>query len=272
MPSSENTIDPQDVNDQNPEPEEEKTFGANFLDHLEELRWIILKSLAGMLVSIGISVYFIDFIMNDILLKPLTKFDPPVHLINLQPFGQIVLYMEVAFFAGIILGLPWLLYQLWKFVSPALYKTEIKYVKSIVFFSTFCFFLGVAFAYFVIIPYSLGFFLTFGSPLIINQISAEEYMSFIVQVILAAGIMFELPMVSYFLSRLGLLTPAFMRHYRRIAYFVVIVVAGVITPPDVISQMLLFFPVVILYEISIIISSRVQKNKEKKEAQNHQKQ
>lgn len=243
---------------------EEKSFGESFLDHLEALRWIILKSLAGMIVTIGISVYYIDFIMNDILLKPLKKFDPPVHLINLQPFGQVVLYMEVAFFAGLVLGLPWLLYQLWKFVAPALYSSEIKYVKSIVFFSTFCFFLGVAFAYFVIIPYSLSFFLTFGSPLIENQISAEEYMSFIVQVILAAGIMFELPMVSYFLSRLGLLTPAFMRHYRRIAYFVVIVVAGVITPPDVISQMLLFFPVVILYEVSILISARVQKNKERK--------
>ena len=246
------------------EPVEEEQSGSGILDHLEDLRWVILKSVFGLFFTVGISVYYIDFIINDILLRPLKEYSPTVKLLNLKPFGQIVLYMEVAFFAGLILGIPWVLYQLWKFIEPALYKTEVSYIKSIVFFSSFCFLSGVAFAYFVVIPYSLSFFLSFGSPMIENFISAEEYMSFVVQIVLAAGVVFELPMVSYFLSRLGLLTPAFMQYYRRYAYIVVVIVAGVITPPDVISQLLLMIPTILLYEISIFISGRVLKNKERK--------
>lgn len=248
------------------EPAVEEESGSGILDHLEDLRWIILKSFIGLAFTVGLSAYNIDFIINEILLRPLKEFSPTVKLLNLKPFGQIVLYMEVAFFAGLILGIPWVLYQLWKFIAPALYKSEVNYIKSIVFFSSFCFLSGVAFAYFVVIPYSLSFFLSFGSPMIENFISAEEYMSFVVQIVLAAGLIFELPMVSYFLSRLGLLTPAFMRHYRRYAYIVVVILAGVITPPDVISQLLLMIPTILLYEISIVISSRVLKNKERKAA------
>lgn len=248
------------------QPEKEELSGSGILDHLEDLRWVILKAFFGLIFTVGFSAYYIDFIIDKILLKPLHDADSAVKLLNLKPFGQIVLYMEVAFFSGLILGIPWVLYQVWKFIAPALYKKELTYIKSIVFFSSFCFLSGVAFGYFVVIPYSLGFFLNFGSDMIQNLISAEEYMSFIVQIILGSAVLFELPMVSYFLSRLGLLTPAFMQHYRRYAYIVVIIIAGVITPPDVISQLLLMIPTLLLYEISIFISGRVLKNKERKAA------
>lgn len=252
-------------NDEHQLPSDDQTGtseGGSFLDHLEDLRWVLVKSILGLLIGVAISAFFIDFIMDDILLRPLKSIEPPVVLQNLKPFGQIILYLQVALISGLIITVPWLLYQVWQFIYPALYSKEVNYIRSIVFFSSFCFLLGVSFAYFLVIPYSLQFFMGFGSASIVNNIAADEYMSFIVQIILAAGILFELPMVSYFLSKLGLLTPPFMRHYRRITYFVMVVIAGIITPPDVVSQILLGIPMIILYEISIFISARVLKNKE----------
>ncbi|MCA0446199.1 MAG: twin-arginine translocase subunit TatC [Bacteroidetes bacterium] len=246
--------------------ENEKTGVGGFLSHLEDLRWTLVKTAMGLVVTTAFAAYFIDFIFDDILLSPLKQFDPPVHLQNLKPYGQVVLYLQVALFSGLILGIPWVLYQIWNFIQPALHTKEIKYIRFIVIFSSFFFLLGVSFSYFIVIPYSVAFFIGFGSPMIENNLAADEYLSFIIQILLAGGIIFELPMISYFLSKIGVLTPPFMRHYRRYAYFIVVIIAGIITPPDVISQVMLGIPMILLYELSIYVSGIVLKNKLKKEA------
>ncbi|HMS63652.1 MAG TPA: twin-arginine translocase subunit TatC [Ignavibacteria bacterium] len=231
-----------------------------FLDHLEELRWRIIKSAVGIIIGGIIAAFFINLIMDDILLLPATKTIPPLKLQNIKPFGQFSLYMEVIIFGGALISFPNLLYQFWKFIEPALKSNEKKYISSIVFFSTFCFMSGVVFAYFVLLPTSLSFFSTFGSSIIDNNIAIDEYFSFIISTMLAAGLVFELPMLSFFLSKIGILKPQFMRKYRKHAVILILLAAGILTPsPDITSQLLLAVPLLILYEISIIICRFSQK-------------
>jgi sec-independent protein translocase protein TatC len=233
-----------------------------FLDHLEELRWRIIKSIIGIVIGSVICGFFIDWIMKDFLLRPAMRTNPPLVLINLKPYGQLVLYMEVIIVCGIIISIPNIFYQFWKFIEPGLLPSERSYVSWIVFFTTFCFLGGVAFAYFVILPTALKFFASFGTTEISNNIAINEYFSFIISVIITSGIVFELPMVSYFLSKLGILTPRFMKKYRRHAIVIILIIAGMITPgPDVTSQILLALPLFLLYEISILISKLAQKKK-----------
>lgn len=242
----------------------------SFLDHLEELRWRVIRILIGVVVTTGICWFFIDWLMNDILLRPVLELNrnlrvgqQPIRLQNLKPFGQVFLYFEVAIIGGIILNVPNILYQVWAFIAPGLMPKERKYIKWIVFYSSFCFLAGIAFAYFVMLPTSLQFFAAFGSPDIENNIAINEYMSFIISVMLAAGVVFELPMVSWFLSKLGILTPAFMRHYRRHAIVAIFVIAAVLTPgTDPVSQILLAVPLLVLYEISIGISAMASRGKD----------
>ncbi|HEY3251424.1 MAG TPA: twin-arginine translocase subunit TatC [Ignavibacteria bacterium] len=237
---------------------EEKEMG--FLDHLEELRWRIIKALIGIVVGAILCGIFSDWIMNNILLAPAAKTNPPLVLINLKPYGQVVLYMQVAIVGGIILSIPNIFYQLWKFIEPGLMANEKRYAARITFFTSLCFLAGIAFAYFVMLPTALGFFAEFGTQAISNNIAVDEYFGFIISVMIAAGVVFELPMVSFFLSRLGLLTPKFMRKYRRHAIVVILLLAGILTPsPDITSQLLLGLPLIILYEISILISKLAQK-------------
>jgi len=231
-----------------------------FLEHLEELRWRIIKALVGIVIGAVICGIFIDWIMNNFLLAPAMKTDPPLTLINLKPYGQLLIYMEVVLVGGIILSVPNIFYQLWKFIEPGLLPHERKYVSWIVFFSSFCFLGGAAFAYFVMLPTALKFFAAFGTQSISNNIAINEYFSFVISVILTAGIVFELPMVSYFLSRLGILTPRFMRKYRKHAIVIILILAGILTPgPDIVSQLLLGVPLFLLYEISILISKFASK-------------
>lgn len=245
----------------------------SFLGHLEELRWRIIKAALGVLVGAILCWVFIDWIMDVVMLGPVVRLNnnlapgqQPIHLQNLKPFGQLFLYMQVAIIGGIILSVPNILYQVWSFIAPGLLPKERKYIKWIVFFSSFCFLSGIAFSYFVMLPAALTFFSGFGSPQIANNIAIGEYMSFIISVMLAAGVVFELPMVSWFLSQLGILTPAFMRHYRRHAIVVIFVLAAVLTPgTDPVSQVLLAIPLLTLYEISIGISALAWRGKRKKE-------
>ena len=231
-----------------------------FLDHLEELRWRIIKSAIGIIIGGIIAAFFINWIMDDVLLLPATKTLPPLKLQNIKPFGQFSLYMEVIIFGGALLSFPNLLYQFWKFIEPALKSNEKKYISSIVFFSTFCFLSGVVFAYFVLLPTSLGFFSTFGSSIIDNNIAIDEYFSFIISTMLAAGLVFELPMLSFFLSKIGILKPQFMKKYRKHSIILILLAAGILTPsPDVTSQLLLAAPLFVLYEISILICKLSQK-------------
>ena len=193
--------------------------------------------------------------MDDFLLSPAKNTTPPLELINLKPYGQLVLYMEVIIVCGIILSIPNIFYQLWKFIEPGLLPSERKYISSIVIFSSICFLGGISFAYFVMLPTALRFFAAFGTQAITNNIAVDEYFGFVISVMLAAGVVFELPMISFFLSKLGILTPKFMRRYRKHAIVIILLLAGILTPsPDVTSQLLLGIPLLILYEVSIIIS------------------
>ncbi len=185
----------------------------SFFDHLEELRWRIIKGLSALVLAVIACAFFSDFLVQDLLLGPLRAAHLKVQV--LSPYGIIVLYMEVVIYAGLIVSMPVLLYQLWRFVAPGLMPNERQYVWRIVFFTSFCFLAGVAFGYFVLLPTALTFFSTFGTQNIDLNIAADRYITFIMNVILASGIVFELPMISYFLTKLGFLTPAFMRHYRR---------------------------------------------------------
>lgn len=233
--------------------EEESEIEMSFLDHLEELRWRIIYALIGLVAGAIISWVFIDFLVDIVLLKPAR--DSGAKLQNLKPFGQLFLYFQVAIVGGIILSLPNIFYQLWKFISPALRRNERKYILAIVVYSTICFLSGLVFAYFIMIPLSLKFAVQFGSAEISNQFAIDEYLSIIISVMLAAGFIFELPMISFFLTKLGILTPAFMKKYRRHAIVIIMVLSAVLTPgTDPVSQIILAVPLVLLYEISIFIS------------------
>ncbi|MBK8550543.1 MAG: twin-arginine translocase subunit TatC [Ignavibacteria bacterium] len=240
--------------------ESSETGEMSFLEHLEEFRWRIIKSAIGVILGAIVAGIFINWIMDNLLLLPATKTTPPLKLQNIKPFGQFTLYMEVIIVGGIILSIPNIIYQFWKFIEPALKPGESRYIKSIVVFSSFCFLAGITFAYFVLLPTALEFFANFGSTVISNNIAIDEYFSFIISTMLAAGVVFELPMVSFFLSKVGILKPQFMRKYRKHALIIILLLAGILTPsPDITSQLLLAVPLFILYEISIIICKLSQK-------------
>lgn len=236
----------------------EKEMG--FLDHLEELRWRIIKALIGVIVAGIVIGIFVNFIVDNIILAPSAHTVPPIKIINIKPFGQFTLYMEVILIGGIILSIPNIIYQFWKFIEPALRPSERRYISAIVIFTSFCFISGIVFAYFVMLPTALNFLAQFGTAMIENSISIDEYVSFVVSMCLVAGIVFELPMVSFFLSKIGILKPQFMRKYRKHAIVAILIISGILTPsPDVTSMLLLAVPLCILYEISIIICKVSQK-------------
>jgi len=245
--ASEETMNNIEVNQENGDIE------MSFLDHIEELRWRIIYALIGVVVFTIIAWIFVDPLVETILLKPARDANAPLQ--NLRPFGQLFLYIQVAIIVGVVASLPNIFYQLWKFISPALRKREQKYIIWIVVFSTVCFLTGITFAYFVMLPLTMKFAAQFGTSEIANAFAIDEYMSIIISVMLAAGLVFELPMISFFLSKLGILTPKFMRKYRRHAIVIILILAAFLTPgADPVSQVILAVPLVLLYEISIFIS------------------
>lgn len=242
----------------NSEGEELEEKEMTFIEHLEELRWRIIYSLIGVVVGAIVAWIFIDFLVEEILLRPAKE--NGVSLQNLRPFGQIFLFVQIALIGGFILSIPNIFYQFWKFISPALRKNERRYILAIVIFSTVCFLSGIAFAYFVMLPLALSFAVQFGTPTIKNEFAIDEYMSIIISVMLAAGLVFELPMLSFFLSKLGILKPTFMRKYRKHAIVIIMIAAAILTPgTDPVSQVILAVPLVLLYEISILVSKLSQK-------------
>jgi len=238
---------------------DKKEGEMSFLDHLEELRWRLIYAVIGIFIGAVVAWIFIEPLVNYILLKPAK--DAGTLLQNLKPFGQLILFIQVAVIAGIILSLPNIFYQLWKFIAPALQKTEKKYVFGVVFFTSICFLAGVVFAFFVILPLALQFVSEFGTEDIVNNFAINEYMNIIISLMLGAGLVFELPMLSFFLTKLGILTPTFMRKYRKYAIVVLLIFSAMFTPPDPASQIMLGVPLVLLYEISIFISKISMKKK-----------
>jgi sec-independent protein translocase protein TatC len=237
-----------------------------FLDHLEELRARLTRGLIGVLIVFLVCAFFSDFIVNEILIRPLRMSSQTIKLQNLVPYGQVSLYLQALLFSSLILAFPIIAYQIWMFIAPGLMPNERGAARFMVFFVSICFFSGVAFGYFIVIPFSLKFFADFGSPYIENNISVTDYVSFFMAMLLTAGLIFELPFVSYVLSKIGLLTPPFMREYRRHALVAILILSAIITPTtDAVTMSFFAAPMYLLYEISIGISALVQKNKRKKE-------
>ncbi len=246
--------EPEEIKEKVDSEESEMTF----LDHLEELRWRIIYSVLGILIGTAVALYFSDFFVDTVLLHPAKAAN--FKLQNLRPFGQLFLYFQTGMVVGLIISFPNIIYQLWKFISPALRTTEKKYVKWIVLFTTFCFICGVVFGYFLMLPLTLKFAAGFGTMAIENNFALDEYLTIVLSIILGAGLVFELPMLSFFLSKIGILTPNIMRKYRRHAIVVIMILAAFLSPgTDPVSQIVLAIPLVFLYEISIIVSKIFQK-------------
>lgn len=225
-----------------------------FLDHLEELRWRILKSLAAVVVLGVACFFFADFFLG-LLTSRLQRLDNPPKLVFLSPTGMLLVRLNLALIGGAILALPILFYQAWAFVAPGLMDTERFLVLRIVVLSVACFLAGAFLAYEVVVPLALRFMVNMTVPGIDPFFDIGHYIGFVVRFILVFGLVFELPVVSYLLTRIGLLPPGFLSRHRRYAVVLVFVLAGVLTPgPDVLSQLLMAVPLLLLYEISVWVS------------------
>lgn len=232
----------------------------NFLDHLDDLRGSLLRALVGVVVGLVV-VYYFSAILQDFLLQPLKNISGTTKLALLAPTEGFVVRLKIALVGGIFLSAGWIFLQLWGFIKPGLHPHERKMVLPVVFFSTLCFMLGAVFAYYVL-PWATRFFLGFSSPTVENMWSLGKYFDFALRMFLAFGLVFELPILIYFLARFGVVTPPLLRKYRRHAYILVLVTAAVITPPDIFTQVVLAMPMVILYELSIFLA--VMANKRRK--------
>jgi sec-independent protein translocase protein TatC len=240
-----------------------------FLDHLDELRSRIIRSLIALIIGAVLCLIFSNYLLN-IMLWPTTRVDLPLDIQNLKIQGMFIVKLEIAFFGGIIIALPYILYQIWMFVAPGLYKKERAYVPRIITFGTFLFLVGVAFAFTIIFPFALNFFMGLAPEGVSNIIAIDFYFGFLIRLLLAFGIVFELPILSYFLSKMGILTPEVMRKYRKHAIVLIFVLAALFTPPDPFTQVMLGIPLILLYELSIFISLTVNKGKEKREENSKQ--
>lgn len=236
----------------------------NFVEHLDELRTRLIRSGIALVVVMVLCAFFSDMLVNNVLIAPLKNSSDTVILQNLVPYGQISLYLQVIFFSGFVLTFPFLVYQIWQFVLPGLKEKEKAATRFVISFISLSFFAGIAFGYFIFMPISLKFFAGFGTPLIENNIAVQDYVSFFMGALVTTGLVFELPFLSYILSRIGLLTPAFMRFYRKHAVVTLLVVAAIVTPStDIVTQLVIAIPMILLYELSIWISGYVnRKNNE----------
>lgn len=263
----------------------------SFLEHLEAFRWVLVRSaIAVVLASAGAFALYRQ-VFDGVILAPMSPSfftnrllctigsaigssslcinSVPLSIINISMAGQFNTHLQVSFLAGVIVAFPYIIAQVWAFIKPALYEAEQKGTRGAVFFITLLFVLGVLFGYFVISPLTIHFLGSYSiSESVTNQISLTSYISSITSVTFAAGLLFELPVLVFFLTRAGVITPEFLRRYRRHAFVVILVVAAVITPPDVFSLILVAFPLWLLFELSISVSARnIKRRKKTAEAQ-----
>ncbi len=213
------------------------------INHLEELRWRVLKSLASIVVMSILTFNFANYLV-DWLIAPAGKISQ----------GMFMLKWNLAIIGGIILSIPVITVQIWKFVSPGLYDKEKKILLPLIITVFLCFIIGGIFAYMVILPFSLNFFASMVTESIQNNFSINYYFSFVLALIIGSGVIFELPVASFLFSSIGIVTPDFLRKYRREAIMITVILSAIITPPDPISLIIMSIPIVILYEISIFIS------------------
>lgn len=266
------------------------TAEMGFTDHIEALRWHLVRSLVAIILCAVIVFFNIEWIFEHIIMGPtnsdfvsykllcdlgkmihvdaLCLSDVKLRFQNNQLSGQFMMSFSISFMLGFIVSFPYVFWEFWKFVKPALKESELKYARGIVFWSSSLFFVGVAFAYFLIAPFTINFFAGYQlSPQFENIITIDNYYDTMSDLVLGLGIVFELPIIVYFLSRVGILTPKVMRDQRRIAIVVIMVLAAVITPPDWFSIFLVAIPLVLLYEAGIIVSAKILRDKRAKEEQ-----
>jgi len=270
---------------ENPKPAEPNEKEMSFWDHLEELRAHIFRSLAAIVILAIVAFIFKGIIFDLIILAPkdsnfitnrllcrlgellsvnaLCIDEINLVLQNINMSGQFMMHMYVSFIAGLIVAAPYVLWELWRFIVPALESNEKKYSKGAVFISSALFLIGVLFSYFVIVPLTINFLGTYQvSEAVANQIQLNSYVSTVVSVTIAVGLVFELPILIYFLTKIGIVTPQFLRTNRKVMLIIVLVLSAIITPPDVFSQVLVSLPLLGLYEISIRISDRLYKKQQ----------
>lgn len=258
----------------------------SFLDHLEELRWHLIRSIV--VVIIGAIVIFLakDWIFKDVIFGPrsssffsyralcslseslgmgdrLCLFPPEFNIIGVA-FGELfVTHLKVSLILGFVVAFPYVFWEFWRFVKPGLHKHEASAARGIVFVCSSLFIFGVLFGYFVISPFAIRFLGGYQIEGAISQPSLSSYVNYMTMFTVPTGVVFELPVVVYFLSKIGLITPEFMRKYRKHAFVLILILAAIITPPDIMTQFLIGIPLYILYELSIFVSKRVTKNLEK---------
>ena len=270
----------EEVNTKNKAPEKEKVM--TFWDHLDELRWHIMRSLIAVIILAIVAFINRHLIFDVIILAPsnsdfitnralceigkllgldaLCIKDLSLQIINIKMSGQFLTHMYISLVAGFILAFPYVLWEIWSFVKPAMKDSERKYSSGGVFISSLLFVLGILFSYFLIVPLTVNFLGTYHvSETVYNQISLSSYINTVVSVTFAVGIVFELPILVYFLTKIGILTPDFMKKNRKYMYVIMLILSAIITPPDMFSQVLVVLPLIGLYELSIGVSKRMYK-------------
>ncbi len=256
----------------------------SFWEHLEELRTHLIRA-AVVLTLLAIAAFIMrKFIFDMIILAPkdpnfisyralctlgkwlstdsLCMDTVKLEIINIEMSGQFSTHIYVSMMAALIVAFPYLLWEIWSFIKPALLPNEKKYSRGVVLYSTFLFILGMLFSYYLIVPWTINFFASYQvSESVQNTITLSSYINTVVSVTLGSGLIFELPIVVFFLSKIGILKPAFMKKSRKYVIIILLTLAAIITPPDVVSQILVTIPLMGLYEISILISARVLRKK-----------
>ncbi|WP_276479728.1 twin-arginine translocase subunit TatC [Paraflavitalea pollutisoli] len=265
-----------------------------FVDHLEELRWHIMRSLIAVIVGAIVVFINIDWIFDQIIAGPLQKdfytykalcdlstwlgvgdslcLPPPSTEGGLQTttFGsQFMTSITIAFVGGFIFAFPYIFWEFWRFVKPALSPKELKSTRGAIFFVSIFFFLGISFGYFLLAPFTFSFLANYTigtSHILIARPTLADYMENLIDIMIGSALAFQLPVISYVLTRIGLITPSFLKTYRKYSYVAILVIAAIITPsPDWMSQMIVFLPLAFLYEFSVIISVRVFKRQQEKD-------
>lgn len=268
--------------------EEEEENGMSFLDHLEQLRWHLLRSISAILIFMVLAFLSKGFVFGQVILGPskvdfvtyrmLCKlselFYLPALCIEKLPFiiqsrqmtGQFSMHITSSLVVGLIAAFPYVFWEVWRFISPGLYARERNAARGAVFFVSLLFFMGASFGYFILSPLSINFLSNYQlDPSIANEFDITSYVSTLSMLVLASAVMFQLPVVIYFLTQAGLVSSAMLKAYRRHSIVVILVLSAVITPPDVISQILIAMPILVLYEAGIIIAKRLEKKRREEE-------
>ena len=249
-----------------------------FLNHLEELRWRLVRAAIAILIVGTVIWFYQETIINVVFLSMAKKdfitfrimcqffgvciTEIPIKFQSMTVSGQFSYALMMSFLGGIVVTFPYLFYQIWAFVKPGLKFKEKNLARGIVFYVSLLFFLGILFGYYIVAPLSIQFFGSYQmSSKIENIFTVNSYMSTILSTVFYCGLFFLLPVVTYLLTKIGLFDSAFLKKYRKHAIVIILILAAIITPPDVISQIIVSIPILILYEIGIVVSKRVEKQK-----------